>query len=149
LTYEYSRIIIGENLNEEEWMIKTLKVVMVIYAIIGILFGLSLIFIPVQMAKWFSSPVPTDYEKYLVASLGIANIAVAVFIILAARDPLKKISWVKFAIVWALICAAAIIYALARGYVDFSQEGIALIIHTVFAVLLLILYPWKEKPVST
>ena len=125
-------------------MTKALRVTMVVYSVLGILFGLSMIFIPDQMAEWFNAPALIDYEKFLTASLGVANIAAAVFIILAARDPIKHISWVKFAIVWALIWVASILYALGRGYVDFSQEGVTLIIHIVFAVLFFIFYPWKK-----
>jgi hypothetical protein len=130
-------------------MAKALKVVMIVYAVTGILFGLATILVPEQMAEWFSGPVPSDYERYLMASLGMANIAAAVFIIMAARDPIRNMNWVKFAIVWALIWVATILYALVRGYVDFDQQGIALIIHIVFAALFLILYPWKEKQRSS
>jgi len=124
-------------------MTKALKVIMIVYAAVGILFGLAMIFIPDRMADWFNGPAPTDYEKYLTASLGAANIAAAVFIIMAARDPVRNTSWVWFAIIWAVIWVAAIVYALGRGYVDFDQQGIALIIHIVFGTLLLVFYPWK------
>ena len=122
-------------------MTKALRVVMIVYAIIGIVFGAAMIFIPEQMADWFNSPTPSDFEKYLTGSLGMANIAAAVFIIIAARDPIKNKPWVAFAIVWALIWVVTIVYSMGLGYVDFSQEGIALIIHIVFAVLFLILFP--------
>lgn len=130
-------------------MTKALKVTMIVYGIIGILYGLMSIFLLEQMAEWFNSPAPSDFEKYMGAALGLANIAAAVFLIIASRDPIKNISWVKFAIVWALFWIVGIVYALARGYVDFSQEGIALIIHIVFAALFLIFFPWKAKQVST
>jgi hypothetical protein len=126
-------------------MIKALKVTMSVYAVIGILFGLTMILIPEQMGKWFNAPALSDYEKFLTASIGVANIAAAVFIIMAARNPMSNISWVKFAIVWALFWVVTILYALARGYIDFSQEGVALIIHIVFAILFLVFYPWRAK----
>jgi hypothetical protein len=126
-------------------MVKALKVVMIIYAIIGILLGLVLVIFPDQMTEWFNAPVLNDYEKYLSASIGLANIAAGVFIILAARDPIKNISWVKFAIVWALFWVVTVGYGLLRGYVDFSQEGSALIINIIFAALFFIFYPWRVK----
>ena len=89
-------------------MTKALKVTMVVYAAIGILFGLAMIIIPQQVADWFKGPDLADYEKYLTASIGLANNAAAVFILMAAPDPIKKASWVQFAIAWAVIWVAAI-----------------------------------------
>jgi len=126
-------------------MIKALKVTMIAYGVIGILLGLVLVIFPDQMTEWFNAQVLNDYEKYLSASIGLANIAAGVFIILAARDPIKNISWVKFAIVWALFWVVTVAYGLLRGYVDFSQEGSALIINVIFAVLFFIFYPWRVK----
>ena len=129
-------------------MIKTLRVVMIVYGIIGILLGLILVIFPDQMTEWFNAPVLNDYEKFLSASIGLANIAAGIFIFLAARDPIKNISWVKFAIVWALFWAVTVLYGLVRGYVDFSQEGSALIINIIFAALFFIFYPWRVKESS-
>jgi Na+-driven multidrug efflux pump len=126
-------------------MTKALRVTMIVYGIIGILLGLILVILPDQMTQWFNAPVLNDYEKYLSASIGLANIAAGVFIIMAARDPIKNISWVKFAIVWALFWVVAVLYGLLRGYVDFSQEGPALIINVIFAALFFAFYPWRVK----
>ena len=126
-------------------MIKALKITMIVYGILGILFGLAMIIIPQQMGEWFNVPEINDYGTFMAISIGMANIAAAVFVIMAARDPIKNISWVKFAIVWALFWVVTVLYALLRGYVDFSQEGSALIIHVIFAILFFAFYPWKSK----
>jgi uncharacterized membrane protein HdeD (DUF308 family) len=129
-------------------MIKALKVTMIVYGVIGILLGLVLVFIPDQMGEWFNTPVLNDYEKYLSASIGLANIAAGVFVIMAARNPIKNISWVKFAIVWALFWVVTVVYGLVSGYVDFSQEGSALIINAIFAALFFAFYPWRGQTTS-
>lgn len=130
-------------------MTKALKVTMIVYGIIGILLGLVLVFVPDQMSTWFNAPALNDYEKYLSASIGLANIAAGVFIIMAARDPIKNISWVKFAIVWALFWVVTVVYGLVRGYVDFSEEGPALIINVIFAALFFAFYPWKASKTTS
>lgn len=130
-------------------MVKALKVTMIVYSIIGIVLGLALIFIPEQFGKAFNAPALNDYEKYLDVSIGLANIAAGVFIIMAARGPIKNISWVKFAIVWALFWAVTVLYGLARGYVDFSQEGPALIINVIFAALFFAFYPWRARQTAS
>jgi hypothetical protein len=129
-------------------MIKALKVTMIVYGIIGILFGLGYIIIPDQMADWFNLALGPDSTYSILALLGVENIITAVFIIMAARDPINNISWVKFAIAWGLVAAVAALYAIIRGYVDFSQIGSAIISHAVFAVLLLVFYPWKAMQTS-
>jgi hypothetical protein len=129
-------------------MVKALKVTMIVYGVIGILFGLLMVFIPGQMNEWFNGPALSGYEKYLTALIGMPNIAAAVFLIIASRDPIKNISWVKFAIVWALFWAVTVVYGLVRGYVDFSQEGSALIIHIIFAALFFAFYPWRAAQTS-
>jgi hypothetical protein len=128
-------------------MVKALKVTMIVYGVIGILVGLAFICIPAQMSELFNYPAPAGDEKFMLASVGLANIAAAFFVIIASRDPIKNISWVKFAIVWALFGAVLVVYGLVRGYVTFDQEGVALIIHVIFAALLLIFYPWRAGQV--
>jgi hypothetical protein len=134
-------------------MVKPLKVTMIVYGILGILFGLTFIFIPKQMGEWFNAPTINDPYAinnihYMMASFGLATIAAAVFVIMASRDPIKNILWVKFAIVWALFGVVEVVYGLARGYVDFSQEGVALIIHVIFAALFFAFYPWRAPKTS-
>ena len=129
-------------------MIKALKVVMIVYAVIGILFGLAFIIIPDQMSDWFNVAVFVDFPKYILTLLAAQFLVMSVFLIIAARDPIKNILWVKFAIAHALVDALVALYALIRGYGDFSQVGLALIIHAVFAILLLVCYPWKASQSS-
>jgi hypothetical protein len=135
-------------------MIKALRVTMIVYSAIGILVGLAFIIIPKQMGEAFNAPTINDpvalnQVKYLMAAFGLANIAAAVFIIMAARNPLQNINWVKFAIVWALFGVVVVLYGLGRGYVEFSQEGVALIIHAIFAILLFAFYPWRARQAAS
>jgi hypothetical protein len=124
-------------------MLKALKWTMIIYAIIGILFGLAMIIIPDQLRDWFNMEQGPDITYWFITLLATTWIVVGVFFIMAARDVIKNILWVKFAIAHAIIDAVATLYVILRDYADFSQVGIGLIIHVVFAILLLIFYPWK------
>jgi hypothetical protein len=78
--------------------------------------------------------------------LGLTLIAVSVFLIAAARNPLRHISWVKFAILWAITGIIAGLYAVIRNYVDIGQAGMGIICDAVLAVALLIFYPWRKAP---
>jgi len=124
-------------------MVKALKVTMIVYALIGILFGLAFIFVPRQLFAMFGHEAWPASVAALAAELGVSFVAACIFLIIAARDPLKHILWVKYVIVFAILMLAAQLYSLILGYIDFSQAGIGLIIHAVFAAALLAFYPWR------
>ena len=123
-------------------MIKPLKVTMIVYAVIGILFGLAYIFVPRQLAAMFGHDALPVLAAALAAALGASFVSACIFLIIAAQDPLKHILWVKYAIVFAILLLAALLYSLILGYLDLSQAGTGLIIHAVFAIALLVFYPW-------
>jgi hypothetical protein len=77
------------------------------------------------------------------ALLGLTLIAISIFLIAAARDPLSHIYWVKFAILWAVTGVIAGLYSIIVGYVDFSQAGMGIVWDAVVAVALLIFYPCR------
>jgi hypothetical protein len=118
---------------------------MIVYALIGILFGLAFTFVPRQLSAMlgYEAGAGPASAPAMAAELGVSFLAVGVFLIIAARDPIKHILLVKFAIVFAILNLAALLYSLILGYSDFSQAGIGLIIHAVFAAALLAFYPWR------
>ena len=124
-------------------MLKALKVTMIVWGILGILFGLAFIFIPQQLGDMYGFEHGAVSTLYLLGLLGIAWIAASVFLMAAARDPLRHIYWVKFATLGCLLSLAIAIYSLARGFVNFSQAGIDIIMYAVFAAAFLVFYPWR------
>ena len=85
----------------------------------------------------------SGFLLYYVASLGVCLIAPSVFLIIAARVPLKHINWVKFAIVWCILGALGGLYAVVRGWVDFGHAGMQIAMDGIFAVIFLALYPYR------
>ena len=124
-------------------MIKALKVTMVVYAALGILVGLAYVFVPRQLGAMFGYEAGPASVAALAAALGVSFISACIFLIIAARDPLKHILWVKYAIVFAILMLAATLYSLILGHINFSQAGIDIVIHAVFAAALLAFYPWR------
>ena len=124
-------------------MIKALKVVMIIWAAIGILVGLAYILFPHQLNEMGGLEKGPDWVLYVLALLGICYTASGAFVIRAAQDPLQHIMWVQFAIALSILIVVVAAYSIGRGLVTFSQEAIPLIINAVFAVAFLILYPWR------
>jgi hypothetical protein len=126
-------------------MIKTLRVVMIVWAVLAILMGAGFFFIPGQMADTLGMEKTSGSGLYNLAMLGITWIILSVFIIIAARDPLRNIMWVRIALVWAVFSFATDWYSWLRGYLDFSHASTGLIIDGLFTALLLIFYPWRVK----
>ena len=124
-------------------MIKPLKVTMIVYGVIGILFGLAYIFVPHQLAAMFGHEAGPAYVAALAAALGVSFVAACIFLIIAARDPLKHILWVKYAIVFAILMVASELYSVIMGYLTLGQALTAIIIHAIIAVALLAFYPWR------
>jgi uncharacterized membrane protein SirB2 len=126
-------------------MIKGLKIAMIVWAAIAILVGLAYIFFPSQLGEMGGFEKGPAWVVYILALLGVCYIAAGAFVIIAARDPLKNIRWVQFAIAVAILLVVVAASSMGRGFVTFSQEGMLLIFNAVFAVAFLALYPWRAK----
>ena len=124
-------------------MIKPLKVTMIVYAVIGIGFGLAWIFVPRQLTALFGQESVPALAAALAAQLGVSFVSACIFLIIAARDPLKHILWVKFAIVFAILMLAAELSSVIIGHVTLGQAGTTIIIHAIIAAALLAFYPWR------
>ena len=127
-------------------MIKGLKVAMILWSAIGILAALGYIIVPQQMLAGFQNG--PSYLPYFLMLIGNAWIVCSVFVIIAARDPLKNIMWLQAAIAWSLLDLITAAYFIIRGIVPFNQAGIVLIINIIFIVAFLILYPWRKALVG-
>ena len=83
------------------------------------------------------------YIAAMEVTLGMCFIAACIFLIAAARDPLRYISWVKFAILFAILMLVGDLYSIIRGYIDFSHAGTGITLNAIFAAALLAFYPWR------
>jgi hypothetical protein len=124
-------------------MTKALKVVMIVLGVILILMGLINILMPDLVAETHGIAESTGYIKWLGAILGVFFITAGVWVVIVGRDPLRNIYWVKFLITLCILGIVANIYTIGRGYVDFSQVVQHIILDAIFAVALLVLYPWR------
>ena len=91
-------------------MIRGLKVALILFGAISILSGLAHIIVPYQLASMVGFGEIADYVPYLMAMVGICFIAPGVWLIVAGRDPLQHITWVKFAILWSILAVVAGLY---------------------------------------
>jgi len=128
---------------------KGLKVALIIWAAAEILQGLVVIVAPEQGGSMLGFVKSPAYVNNFLALLGLHMIVGGVFLIIAARDPKRNILWVKYAIALVILMVAGNLYSIMRGFVTFNQAGMGLIMDSLFAVILLALYPWRRAPRST
>ena len=126
-------------------MVKTLKVLLIIYGVMLILLGLGDIFMPEQAAVMFDVADISDFAKFVGAALGAIYIAAGVWLLFASVDPLRNINMVRFVITKAILSIAVIIYANTVGLIDLTIFGYSmLIVDAILAILFLIAYPWRK-----
>jgi hypothetical protein len=122
-------------------MIKALKVTLTIWGAIAIVFGLMYIINPTHMLERLGSGQVADYVRWIMAFSGAIFVASGTWAIVAARDPVRNINWVRFEITKTLLVVTVTVGSMIRGYVNFSQVAPSLIMFAVFAAAFLALYP--------
>ena len=124
-------------------MSTTLKVVLIVYGVVLLLMGLGGIILPEQVSGMFGVEEINDNILYMTMAVSVFSLVSGIWIIVAARDMLRNIIWVKFAITLAGLSAVLLAYSSLRGYIDFIQVLPAIILWIIFIVLFLVFYPWK------
>ena len=124
-------------------MIKALKIVMIIYGVLLILMGLLDITMHDLVIQMYGFSEGPSYVLWMGEVIGALFIAIGVWVIVAGRDPLRNIYWVKLVITVCILGLAVTIHSILVGYVDFSQVVGSIIYDGVFAVAFLALYPWR------
>ena len=125
-------------------MIKGLKIAMIAWSVIGILFGLGFLLVPNLMVAGFGLSLAPVYVQFYLALLGNMYIINGIFVILAARDPLMHILWVQCAIAGSLMDMIAALVFVIRSSLPFSSAGLPLVLNLILVPILLIFYPWRK-----
>ena len=129
-------------------MVKALRVLLYIYGVVLVLGGLGLIFMPDQMAAIWGASGISGFTKFAAVMLGAAYLAAGIWIFIAARDPLRHINWVKFAITKGALSIVVGIYAIIVGYVELQPCLPFLIFDAIMVILFLVFYPWRAASIS-
>ncbi len=124
-------------------MIRALKVVMIVWGALVVLSGLGLIVMPDQIREYAILGETAGQAKWIMSLLGAIWIAAGAWVIVASRDPIRHINWVKFVITMSIIAVVAGVYSIIQGYVEFSQVTVSTLFDGIFAVAFLALYPWR------
>jgi len=107
-------------------VIKAMQAALITYSAIHILLGLALILMPEPTAALMGFGEINATITYLAALCGVMSIAVSVFWIAVARDPLRNTIGIRFAILWVILAAIVQLYLLIRGLLTLSKPGLDL-----------------------
>ncbi len=124
-------------------MSTVLKVVLIVYGVVLLLMGLVGIILPEQVSGMFGVEEVNDSIIYLAMSVSVFSLVSGIWILVAARDLLRNIIWVKFSITMAGLSAVLLGYSSIKDYIDFMQVLPAIILWVIFIVLFLVFYPWR------
>lgn len=124
-------------------MVRGLKIALVIYGALTIVLGLMDITMHELVAQMFSFRQAPIYVNWMGELIGAIFIAIGVWVIIAARDPIQHINWVKFVITMSILAVAVSAHSIIVGYVSFSQIQGPMVFDSISAVAFLVLYPWR------
>jgi len=120
-----------------------LKVLMVILGLVRVVFGAFILLAPGQFLDTMGLGTLSDTARFFMGAVGVAWISVGAWAIYAVGDLARNIIAVKLVITMELLNAAGMVYSGAIGFMSFGDMALPIALAGVFAVLLLIFYPWR------
>ncbi len=125
-------------------MIRALKVTLIVAAIVGFINGGMFLIAPDQTGALFNFPEFPQELRYIVSGLGGMWVAFSVGFVLAARDPVRRRTWVQVGLISWSLSLTTTIYYLLRGTISWDIATVPFIIQLVFVIALTVLYPRKR-----
>jgi hypothetical protein len=125
-------------------MINGLRIATIVWAIGGIIFGLEYIISPEKTVSSFGLETGSFAIPFYLTYLGVAYVAFCVFLIIAARDPLKNILWIQLTMLWSFLDVLVSLSFYLRGEVSLGQAAWAFCTDGIPFVALLVFYPWRK-----
>jgi hypothetical protein len=122
---------------------------MVVFGAILAIEGILDIALPVQRAAGMGLGQCASQAQLPMAILGATWLVAGVWTIVGARDPLRHLNWVKFALTFPFVLLMALAGAALRGDVPFRQVAIDIVFDALFVVLFIVFFPRRERASTT
>lgn len=122
-------------------MLRGLKITLVVFGAILAIEGALDIALPVQRAAGMGLGECAAHARLPMTILGATWLAAGAWTIAAARDPLRHLNWVKFALSFPFVLLLALTGAALRGDVAFGKVAVDIGFDALFIVLFLVFYP--------
>ena len=122
-------------------MSRGLKMTMVLLGGVLCIEGTLDIALPAQRAAGMGLDKCASNAQLPMAILGATWIAAGAWTAAGARDPLRHLNWVKFALTLPLMLLVALVVEVLRGDVTFQGVAVDAAFNALFVTLFIIFYP--------
>ncbi len=127
-------------------MARGLKWAMILFGVVLVVEGVLDIVAPESRARQMGLGAAAAHAQLPMTILGATWVAAGLWVIVSARQPLRHINWVRFAITLPLLLLAALVCSWLRGTVAFQQVAADMAFDVLFVGVFLLLYPWRSPP---
>jgi len=124
-----------------------LQISLIVVGVAQIFFGVAFTFAPEKFSGLLGLSTAPQWAYWMFSMFGARSFAFAYGMLLAARDPMKHIHWIKAMIAVQVIDWLGTLYYLMNGGITLSQVSSASILPLIFILLLVVFYP-REKKIS-
>ena len=125
-------------------MTRALRITMTLYGVGAVLFGLSYLLFPREMSILQGGETATPYLVATKMALGATILVAGGFAAIAAQQPVLRLVWVRFAMTIAAMLFGVSVYSGLVLYSDLWGAAVGLLIHGVFGLAMIVLYPWRR-----
>jgi hypothetical protein len=126
-------------------MLRGLKITMSIFGAVLCIEGLLDIVFPAQRAEGMGLGQCASQARLPMLILGASWLVAGASTIAGARDPLRQLNLVKFALAFPLALLLVLVVAIARGYVPVQRVAIDIGFDALFFALFFIFYPRRAR----
>jgi len=117
---------------------------MFVFGAVLVLEGILDIVLPTERAAGLGLEECSSQAQLVMAVLGVSWMLAGAGILLTARDPLRHLSWVRFALSFPLALLLALAGTVIVGDVGFETVAVDIAVNLLFVALFLAFYPWKK-----
>jgi len=122
-----------------------LKASLFLYAILSVVMGVALWFVPANTADFLGISTAADASGFIFALLGAAFIAVAYIFTVAGFNPLLNVNTLRFAVLWTALMIIASVYSILADYVTWGHVWFIVAVNGIFFLSFTIFYPWRRS----
>jgi hypothetical protein len=126
-------------------MLRGLKITMIVFGAVLVIEGILDIAFPTQRAAGMGLGECAAQATLPMFVLGASWVAAGAWTVAAGLDPLRNLSWVKFALTLPSALLVVLLLAAALGKVPLAKIAVDLVFDALFITLTLVFYPRAHR----
>jgi hypothetical protein len=123
---------------------RPLRITLVFIGVVQLVLGAVFAFAPVQFGALLGLPPVPPWARWMFAMFSARAFGFAFGMILAARDPVRRVGWIQAMIGVQALDWLSTMYFVLTGAVTLSQVASASFLPLIFIVMLTVFYPRRR-----